>query len=223
MTCLFLFAAPRPGGYNPRRAAGVADDRESRVRTMLRWMLLIYGSVILTAGCGHPPDRRAAGPRGAVENPLPLPDTLAGTWKADRDGWEFTFARDGSISSAVISLGRVRVAPGRTTEVPTTTGSTATFTPGPWTAHYDPGTRELTVRVTMAHVRADLGGNLLEGSSTDVFTGPISPAADTWKVEWTTFTRYTAHTPEGQSFDLSTDPLYGETYPLIFTKTANGR
>jgi hypothetical protein len=187
---------------------------------MLRWMLLICGSVSLAAGCGHPPASRAADVRVVVEGHLPFPATLAGTWKADRNGWEFTFTSDGSISAAVISLGRVRVVPGRTSEVPTKAGSTATFTPGPWTVEYDPGTRELTVRITMAHVRADLGGNSLEGSSTDVFAGPVSPAGDTWKVEWTTFTHYTAHTPEGKSFDLSTDPIYGETNPLVFRKTA---
>jgi hypothetical protein len=181
-------------------------------------MLLVGGSVLLMAGCGHPPHGRSAGMRVVVEGHLPFPDTLAGTWKADRDGWEFTLAPDGSISSAVISLGRVRVVPGRTTAVPTTTGSTATFTPGPWTVLYDPGTRELTVRITMAHIHADLGGSLLEGSSTDVFNGPVSPAGDTWKVEWTTFTHYTARSPAGKSLDLSTDPVYGETYPLIFTK-----
>lgn len=218
-----FFAVCRPRGYNPLRAAGVTDERESLVRTMLRWMLLIYGCVLLTAGCGRPPDNRGIGMRVVVDNHLPFPAPLAGTWKADRDGWEFTLAPDGSISSAVISLGRVRVVPGRTTAVPTKTGSQATFTPGPWTAQYDPGTRELTVRITMAHIRADLGGNLLEGSSTDVFTGPVSPADGTWKVEWTTFTHYTARSPEGKSSDLSTDPIYGETYPLTFTKTAAQR
>jgi hypothetical protein len=186
----------------------------------LRWILLLCGSVSLLAGCGHPPNDRAAGTRVAAEDHLPFPDTLAGTWKADRDGWEFTLAPDGSIASAVISLGRVRVVPGRTSEVPTKTGSTATFTPGPWTVQYDPRTCALTIRITMAHVHVDLGGNLLEGSSSDVFTGPVAPAGNTWKAEWTTFTHYTAHTPEGKSFDLSGDPVYGETYPLTFTKTA---
>jgi hypothetical protein len=220
VTCLFLFAAHRPRGYNPACAKCVSDETEGLVRTMLRWMLLILGSVLLAAGCGHPPDNRAAGMHVVVEDHLPFPAALAGTWKADRDGWEFTLAPDGSISAAILSLGRVRVVPGRTSRVPTKTGQEALFTPGPWTVQYIPNTRELTVRITMAHVRVELGGNLLEGSSTDVFTGPVSPADDTWKVEWTTFTHYTARTPEGKSFDLSTDPIYGETNSLVFTKTA---
>jgi hypothetical protein len=70
----------------------------------------------------------------------------------------------------------------------------------------------------MDHVRVEMGGDMLEGSSTDVFTGPISPAFDTWPAEWTSFTRYTAHTPQGTSFDLSTDPTYGETKPLTFSR-----
>jgi hypothetical protein len=187
---------------------------------ILRWTLLTCSILLLVAGCGHPLGRRTAGVQVVVEGGLPFPPALAGRWKADRDGWELVFAPNGSLSAAVISLGRVRVVPGQTRRAPTKTGQDAVFTPGPWTVQYLPNTREMTVRITMAHVRIDLGGNLIEGSSTDVFTGPVSPAGDAWKVEWTTFTRYTARTPEGKSFDLSTDPVYGETKPLTFTRTS---
>ena len=64
--------------------AGLVQDRRDGLRIFYRVVA---------------PDNRGAGMRVAVENPLPFPAPLAGTWKADRDGWEFTLAPDGSISS----------------------------------------------------------------------------------------------------------------------------
>jgi len=129
------------------------------------------------------------------------------------------FEPDGRISSAVISLGRVSVTPGRTTTVPTQSGGQAVFTPGPWTVHYDPGARMLTVKIAMEHVRVPMAANVLEGSSTDVFAGPVLASGDTWQVEWTTFTHYTARADGSTPVDLSTDSTYGEARPLVFTKT----
>jgi hypothetical protein len=84
--------------------------------------------------------------------------------------------------------------------------------------HYAPRTGELTVKITMDHVRVEMAGNIVEGSSTDTFVGPIASTDRTWQTEWTTFTRYVACTSNNASFDLSTDPIYGETKPLIFEK-----
>jgi hypothetical protein len=75
------------------------------------------------------------------------------------------------------------------------------------------------VEIIMNHVRVEMGGNILEGSSTDTFVGPVAASNRTWQVQWTTFTRYVAHTPDGASVSLSTDPLYGETKSLTFERT----
>ena len=143
---------------------------------------------------------------------------MAGRWQASQHGWEFEFEPNGRISSAILSLGRVRVVPGKTTTMPTRSGHQAVFTPGPWTVHYIPSTRELTVEIVMDHVRVEMGGNIVEGSSTDTFVGPVAASNRTWQVQWTTFTRYVAHTPDGASVNLSTDPTYGETKSLTFEK-----
>ncbi len=185
----------------------------------LTHVLLLGGLALLPAGCHRPRADGTATVKTVVGGGQEFPALLAGRWVADRHGWEFVLERDGRISSAVISLGRVRVTPGATTTIPTRSGSEAVFTPGSWLVHYEPDTRTLTVKIVMDHVRAEMAGTTLEGSSTDIFVGPVSPAGDTWQTEWTTFTRYTAHTPEGTSFDLSTDPVYGETKPLLFHKT----
>jgi hypothetical protein len=181
---------------------------------------VILGIVFLAvAGCNRP----LAGPANpvsvTVEDRTEFPASLAGRWKADRHGWELVLDPDGRIASAVISLGRVRVVPGQTTILQTRAGEQSVFTPGPWAVDYDPATRILTVKIAMEHVRVPMGPSILEGSSTDVFSGVVSPTMDTWQVQWTTFTEYTAQTAEGKAMDLSTDRTYGEAQPLVFTRT----
>lgn len=156
-----------------------------------------------------------------TENGSAFPAAMAGRWKSDRHGWQFSIEPDGRISWAVISFGRVKVLPGQTTTVATTTGDQAVFTPGPWLVHYDPATRMLTLKIGMSHIRMPIGSNIIEGSSTDVFTGVVSPEMNVWQAQWTAFTDYTAQTSEGKPLDLSTDKTYGETIPLVFTKVVD--
>ncbi len=187
-----------------------------------QWASVLGLSVVLIGGCSRPLHKPAGDVTVIVEGGGRFPSSLAGRWQANQHGWEFEFEPDGRIASATLSLGRVRVVPSKTTMMPTKTGQQAVFTPGPWTVHYIPSTRELTVEIIMDHVRVEMGGNILEGSSTDTFVGPISASNRTWQVQWTTFTRYVAHTPDGASVNLSTDPTYGETKSLIFEKTNDG-
>jgi hypothetical protein len=186
-----------------------------------KWALVLGGCAILIGGCSRPLKDRADPVQVTVEGGGEFPRSLAGRWVAQQQGWELEIEPEGRISSAVISLGRVRVAPGQTTAMPTRSGDQAVFTPGSWTVHYVPDTRELTVRITMNHVRVEMAGNIVEGSSTDVFFGPIDSTGHTWRAQWTTFTQYVAHTPDNASVNLSTDPTYGETKPLIFEKAAD--
>ena len=74
----------------------------------------------------------------------------------------------------------------------------------------------------MNHVRVEMGGNILEGSSTDTFVGPVAASNRAWQAQWTTFTRYLVHTPDGAPVNLSTDPTYGETKSLTFEKAKDG-
>ena len=186
-----------------------------------KWAFVLGLSAALTGGCSRSLNESAGDGKVIVEGGGKFPSSLAGRWQASQHGWEFEFEPDGRIASATLSLGRVRVVPGRTTTMPTKSGHQAVFTPGPWTVHYIPSTRELTVEIIMDHVRVEMGGDFLEGSSTDTFVGPVAASNRTWRVQWTTFTRYLAHTPDGASVNLSTDPTYGETKSLTFEKTSD--
>jgi hypothetical protein len=177
-------------------------------------------SILLMVGCHRPLDNRPESVSVTVEGDEAFPGWIAGQWQADRHGWQFVFEPGGRISSAVISLGRVPVVPGRTTTRPTRGGGQGVFTPGPWTVHYDPQTKELAVKITMEHVRVQMDDNILEGSSTDLFTGPIADDG-IWEAQWTSFTLYTARTPDQTSFDLSTDETYGQTESLVFRKMSD--
>jgi len=177
---------------------------------------------VLLGGCSRALQEPAGEVKVIVEDGGRFPGSLAGRWQASQHGWEFEFEPDGRLASAILSVGRVRVVPGRTTTMPTKSGHQAAFTPGPWTVHYVPSTRELTVEIIMKHVRVEMGGNILEGSSTDTFVGPVDASHRTWQVQWTTFTRYLAHAPDGTSVNLSTDPIYGETKSLTFEKVHAG-
>ena len=190
----------------------------------ITWALMaVLGvtAMMTVGGCAQPEDKPDVAMNVATEDGSVFPAALAGEWKSDRHGWQFVIEPDGRISAAVISLGRVRIAPGETASVPTISGAPAVFTPGPWTAHYDPTARMLTIKIAMSHIRVPMAQSVLEGSSADVFTGDVSPTMDVWQAQWTAFTDYTARTGESKPIDLSTDKTYGETQPLVFTKTTN--
>lgn len=182
-------------------------------------MKTLYGLIccLLLAGC--------QGPRALqndvqviIEGHDPFPTALAGRWRADRHGWEIVFDPDGRITSAVLSLGRVEITPGATTTVPTRGGGEGTFRPGTWMVHYEPETKQLTVRIVMDDVRVEMGDNVLEGKSTDTFLGQISATDGLWQTQWTALTQYKVRTPEGNDVDLSTHPAYGQTQAITFQK-----
>ena len=153
-----------------------------------------------------------------VEGGGKFPASLVGRWQSDRDDWQFVIEPNGAISSTVIGLGGVRVKAGQTATVSTQGGGKGTFEPGQWVVHYIPGTSDLTIKITMRHVHIETGSNVLDGSGTDIFVGKVLPAEGLWPVQWTTFSRYMAHTAEKPAAELSTDPDKGETKPLVFRK-----
>ncbi|HUW20940.1 MAG TPA: hypothetical protein VMW16_16690 [Sedimentisphaerales bacterium] len=153
-----------------------------------------------------------------VEGGGEFPQALVGRWQADKNQWEFVFEPDGTISSAVIDSGFIRVVPSRgTATVPTRMGGKAVYKLGRWTVSYSASSRELAVEVVVDFFHIDMGADWLEGNSTDLFAGPVSEDWQQWRAEWISFPKYIAFTPEPG--ELPVDPLDTVT-ELVFKKVA---
>jgi len=186
----------------------------------MKQLVLFAGFVVLLSGLGgcQGPARDKSGIEVIIEGNGEFPESLAGVWKADKDGWEFVFEPDGTISSAVISLGRVRMKPGETTVIPMKMGGKGVFEPGEWIVHYFPAGQELMVKISLKNLYVELGEDSLEGKSTDIFAGPVLKEGKVWQVEWTSFPDYVAHTAKHPNFPMTEDPDYGVSKTLIFEK-----
>jgi len=79
------------------------------------FFLLVYIFLAAAlAGCRSSPAYKD-GVEVIVDDGGQFPSFLVGTWKAKDGGWEFVFEPDGKISSAIVSIGRAKLQPGRKT------------------------------------------------------------------------------------------------------------
>jgi len=186
----------------------------------MKQLVVLVGCAVLlsvTGGCQSTAGN-TSGVDVIIEGGGEFPEFLVGRWKADKDGWEFVFEPDGTLSSAVISLGRVRMKPGELTVIPMKMGGQGIFEPGEWMVHYAAAGRVLTVKISLKNFYIELGKNVLEGESKDVFAGPISQDSKFWQVNWTSFPDYVAHTAENPNFTMFEDPNRGISKTLTFEK-----
>ena len=156
-----------------------------------------------------------------IEGGGKFPEEFAGRWKVEgKSGWEITFTPDGSISSAVIPLGRVKLEPGKTTTIPMVMDRKSVFYPGQWIVNYDPQDSSLMVTITLEYFRAELGEAILEGKSVDVLDGLITVSDDSksWQVVWMSFPDYTAHTAKYPDFRMTEGDSPATTKTLKFVK-----
>ena len=181
-------------------------------------IIVCLTTAILPMGCQGPAKPRQDAVSVVAQGKGKFPPELAGTWKANREGWEMVIEPDGSVASAVISFGRVRIIPGKSQTLTTQGGGEGLFEPGPWTVHYDPKTNDLIVKIVMSHIRIEMAEAVLEGTGVDTFAGPISAADGVWQAQWTNFSRYLLHRPDGSVSELATDETYGETIALPFER-----
>ena len=173
--------------------------------------------VFLLGGC-----RSSGGNAGGVEVIIDgdgqFPAFLVGTWQADRSGWEIVFEPDGTIASAVVSIGRVRMQPGKVTTVPMVLGGKGVFEPGQWTVEYSQERRELIVEIVIAHFRTELGDAVLQGQTRDFFVGPVSADGQLWWADRFSYPKYIADTKEHPNFELPSDPNDNPRGRLVFKK-----
>ena len=185
----------------------------------MRQLVVFAGFVVLLSGLvGCQTAHR--GIEVIIEGGGEFPESFAGVWKADKSGWEFVFEPDGTISSAVITMGRVRMKPGEVTTVPMKLGGKGVYEPGEWMVYYTPDDQELMVKISLKNFYVELGKDSLEGKSTDIFNGPIPQDGKLWRVNWTSYFDYVAHTAEHPNFPITEDPNRGISKTLIFEKVA---
>ena len=184
----------------------------------MKQLLVLTGCAIILstiAGCQN----ADSGVNVIIEGDGRFPKSLAGTWKADKNRWEFVFEPDGTISSAVIDSGFIKVIPSKgVATIPTRKGGKAVYKLGQWTVQYSPGTRELAVEVVVDHFHIDMGPDWLEGNSSDWFIGTVSEDWQEWQARWISFPKYIAFTPEPGELPVDPNDTITE---LLFKKVAD--
>ena len=173
--------------------------------------------MLLLCGCRNPVASEKA-MEVIIEGGESFPDFLVGTWKSDRGGWEFVFEPDGTISSAVISLGRVRIKPGQVTTVPMQLGGKGIFKPGPWTVQYSYEQRQLIVDIKIDDFRTELGEGVVKGKTQDVFVGSISGDGRLWWAERFSYPEYIADTKKFRNYKLTVERSDTPREGLLFQK-----
>ncbi|MFC1738648.1 hypothetical protein ACFL1G_06335 [Planctomycetota bacterium] len=158
-----------------------------------------------------------------AEEPNGFPESLVGTWIANKSSWEFVFEPDGMISSAVIDYGKVRVDPRqRVTEAVFRYGK-GVYQMGECEVDYSESSNELAVVIAVDSFRIDRPdvNMVMEGSSEDWFTGSVSDDHKSWTARWFSFPRISVNRLEdgkGETLELEIDPNDIPPVNLIFRK-----
>jgi hypothetical protein len=125
-----------------------------------------------------------------------FPAFLVGTWKAkdsERYKWEFTFEKDGTISSMRNFMGiYIKVSEGvgyndQTFDIGIDVDEVCTL--GPVEVNYDPNGSILAVKVVTDYFMLHFGDQIIEGSNIDTIAGPVSQDGLTWNAEWQSVSR----------------------------------
>ena len=185
--------------------------------------LLLCGLSVFSHGGCHGSAESPLAVEVVVDGDGQFPDFLVGRWKADSGGWEIVFEPNGTISSAVVSLGRVRMIPGQVTTVPMKMEGKGVFEAGPWAVQYSPKRRELVVEIAIASFRVELGGSVVKGRTLDIFTGSISADGRSWWANRFSFPEYVADTKKYRDHKLTVDPNDNPPEGLLFQKISESQ
>ncbi len=179
-------------------------------------------SVFLLGSC-----RSSAGNKSGVEVIIDgdgqFPAFLVGRWKADKGGWEIVFEPDGTISSAVVSLGRTKMSPGQVTATQMKMGGKGLFEPGQWTVQYSQEKRELIVEIVIEHFRVELGDSAVQGRTRDFFVGLVSSDGQLWWTDRFSFPEYIVDTKKYPNYKLPFNPDDNPRESLIFQKVTKSK
>jgi len=182
--------------------------------------LLVWGLCVLSFGSCRSFIGHKGGVEVIVDGDGEFPAFLVGRWKADESSWEIVFEPDGTISSAVVSIGRVRMKPGQVTTVPMKLGGKGVFEAGPWAVQYSPQRRELVVEIAIASFRVELGDSVVKGRTLNIFAGSVSPDGRSWWANRFSFPEYVADTKKYRNRRLTVDPDDNPPEELLFRKVS---
>ena len=185
-------------------------------------LLLCSLSVFSHSGC-HSPAESPPAVEVIIDGDGQFPDFLVGTWKADSGGWEIVFEPNGTISSAVVSLGRVRMKPGQVTTVPMKLEGKGVFEAGPWAVQYSPEQRELVVEIAIASFRVELGDSVVKGRTLNIFAGSISADGRSWWANRFSFPEYVADTKKYRDHKLTVEANDNPPEGLLFQKVSESQ
>jgi hypothetical protein len=161
---------------------------------------------LLTGLCGcdqtqkglQEPEQSIHGIPVEIADGTAFPSFLAGIWRQEGEvRREFVITPDGRLTSAVVGMGLVRVSPNEERRIPLIDGNEGFYVPGPWTAHYDPATRVLSIGIEISSFRMESYGQVVEGVIRDTFEGPITDDGTQWQAHYFALPEYHAFTPEG--------------------------
>jgi len=189
-----------------------------RLLVLSFWGLFVF----LLSGCQSSAGNKS-GVDVIIEGDGQFPPFLVGRWKADKGGWEFVFEPDGTISSAVVSLGRVTMKPGQITTTSMKLGGKGVFEPAQWTVQYLPEHRELSVEIAIDRFRVELGENIVQGQTRDFFIGSVSVDGQLWWADRFSFSEYIADTKKYPNYKLPFDPNDNPRDSLIFQKVTKSK
>jgi hypothetical protein len=185
--------------------------------------LLVFGLFILSFNGCHNSAGSKRGVEVIIDGDGQFPDFLVGKWKAEAGVWEIVFEPDGAISSAVVSIGRVRLKPGQVTTVPMQLGGKGVFEPGLWTVQYSQEQRQLIVEIAIERFHVELGDSVLKGRTRDFFIGSVSGDGQSWWADRFSYPEYIADTKKYHDYKLPFDPNENPRESLLFQKVPESK
>jgi hypothetical protein len=150
-----------------------------------------------------------------------FPKKLAGLWRSDNNIWDIYLEPDGKLSWAVISLGAVKIEAGKTRTVPMLQGGKGVFVPGQWSVIYLQKQRELSVEIAIDYFRTELGNDVIQGKTRDIFTGSVSQDGTLWQTQRFSYPEYIVDTNSYHNFKLPVDPNDNPKETLLFRKISD--
>jgi hypothetical protein len=151
------------------------------MKQLFHFLFCLVFTLSILAGCQESTNSKIH-TDGAVQSSKQFPEFIGGIWKGDAWSWEIVFAPDGTVTSAVIALGQVRIKPNQTTEVQGQKGEPGIFEAGDCEVEYDIESREMSVSIKMKRVYMDMG-SIVDGTCEYFLVGGFSEDGKIWYTE----------------------------------------